>query len=723
MNSYIIYVSLFINLEILKMLLNFSLKKILDSFIVLSLINIFINPFNSHSSPFQEESMPLEKASSSSRKRLRDPEPDMVLQVASTSQGDEGDRSVEPNAKRIKKEEILKDAFYIFNVGQGNSQLATYAEGLEEPFGVLYDCGSSAQTVSDKVLKFQASNKKKKSFLVKNDFGRQLQQPASTTTSMEGTRDEKVLLKEEKLEELSNESLPSSQGSFSNESKLEKRATSVTTSIKTELEKLKNLFVILSHPDKDHINLLEESLPNHLNILFILCGNFFIESDNEDIRTNVGNLFSFIAKRKSRGETYVTLPYFWPSENISPYSALQYKAVREYVESYSSSKILPQDINRHISKAFQGRFSTFLERMLKVNKQEQIEDKSKEGTSPFYEKFLGNPQLNNIYIWSINHISDDINNHSSVISFRMPNLEKTFVCTGDAGPEVFQKIQKRVSKQSLQQTASTLQERMRMLIDAQLHNQGSASPNIVLLMLPHHGAKNNLSIPMLDLFMPHILGISAGVGSMYNHPNTTLIEQYKKIYENTPRLAQKLVEFWKYYSKEIDHYYITFNDKIVEDPTDRSKKVKLQKAQLDNLWVGKLAILATGIAGTIYADKESFYGQYLSYFQYGEESYKMKFKKAAFEHDSSMKKLMEGEEIQRSTKKVNLSNSVQKIKYEGEDFIRKKKNFLDKGIFLSFNGKQLLLPLDIEHGTDGKKIKKFYLGNRVREGESTDEKK
>src|SRR3546814_8562375 len=47
---------------------------------------------------------------------------------------------------------------------------------------------------------------------------------------------------------------------------------------------------------------------------------------------------SFIEKRKrtSNRETYVTLPYFWSSKSISPYSKLRYQTVEGYVSSYSS---------------------------------------------------------------------------------------------------------------------------------------------------------------------------------------------------------------------------------------------------------------------------------------------------------------------------------------------------------------------------------------------------
>src|SRR5690606_23663254 len=170
----------------------------------------------------------------------------------------------------------------------------------------------------------------------------------------------------------------------------------------------------------------------------------------------------------------------------------------------------------------------------------------------------------------------------------------------------------------------TPQESMRRFVDAQVQSRTSPSPYTVLLMLPHHGAKNNFSSSMLDLFTPHILGISAGAGSMYNHPNTTLISKYEEEYTHAPHLAQKLVEFWKQHSKDIEHYYITSADKTKEDPADPTQKVKVQKVQLNRLKQGKLPILATGIAGTIYSDKDSYYGQYISYYPYEEKSYKIK---------------------------------------------------------------------------------------------------
>ncbi|MBN9344502.1 MAG: hypothetical protein BGO76_04505 [Caedibacter sp. 38-128] len=703
------------------MQLIFSLKKVSTSFILVTLITIISSSFNSNASEEKPDS----------KKR-------------SISHVEDVDSSEEPKAKRLKvdqetkKEEGLKDAFYIFNVGQGNSQLALYAEGLDEPFGVLYDCGTSAQTVSDKILKFQSANKKKKAFLIRTNLDSQLENPAlpsSAATATSETKKQETPPIEEKHSTHSGGSSPSSQGSLSNEAKIEKRAISITTGIRAELQKIKNLFVILSHPDKDHINLLEESLPNNLNILFILCGNFFMESESDDLKTDVGNLFSFIEKRKktSNKETYVTLPYFWTLKSINPYSSLRYHAVESYVSSYSSSNSLPQDVDRHIPEAYQGDFSTFLTRMVEVKRQEGIKDKPKESDNPFYAQYIEKPHLKDIYLWSMNHISDDINNHSAVISFRMPNLEKTFICTGDAGPEVFQRLQKKVSKKSSHQDDASMdlvspQEAMRHFIDTQLLGKSDSAPYIVLLMLPHHGAKGNFSLPMLDLFMPHLLGISAGAGTMYNHPDTTLIKRYEDEYIKSPHLSQKLTEFWKYYSGDLDHYYITFKDKTEATPLNPTQKTSLQQARLNLLNEGNLPILATGIAGTIYVDKDSYYGQYISYFQHEGKSYKIRFKKAAFEQDRSLAQLMEGAEILKNTK-VNLPNNIQKIKYKGIEFTRKKRNIFDiNGIFLSADDKQLLLPLDIKYKDEhdkkkSKSIGKFYMGHQViEEGETPHEK-
>ena len=277
--------------------------------------------------------------------------------------------------------------------------------------------------------------------------------------------------------------------------------------------------------------------------------------------------------------------------------------------------------------------------------------------------------------------------------------------------------------------ASNPPARIRRCVDAQLQAQGSPSPYTVSLMLPHHGARNNASLIMIDLFMPHILGISAGAGTMYNHPDTTLIAKYEAEYTHKPYLEQKNIEFWKNYSKDIiEHYYITFTDKLKKNSTDSEKEVKVQTVQLNHITKGKLPILATGVAGTIYIDKDSYYGQYISYFQHEGRSYKIKFKKAAFEHDRSLEKLMEGAEILGSSK-VNLPDNIQKIKYKEIEFTRKKKDIFDAhGVFLSSDSKQLLLPLDIEHKGEhdkkkAKSIRKFYIGHQAtEEGESTHEK-
>src|SRR5690606_38603874 len=97
----------------------------------------------------------------------------------------------------------------------------------------------------------------------------------------------------------------------------------------------------------------------------------------------------------------------------------------------------------------------------------------------------------------------------------------------------------------------------------------------------------------------------------------------------------------------------------------------------------------------------------------------------AFEHDATLEKLIDRKEILEGTRKVNLPLNIEKIKYNGIEFTRERKNFFGQGVFFSSDDKKLLLPLGIKYN-DGKKDKtiwKFYLGNQIEEGENVDEKK
>jgi len=623
----------------------------------------------------------------------------------------------------VPKSMPLKDSFYIFNVGQGNSQLAMYVEGPGEAFAVLYDGGTSAETVNSKVLKIQSSNKESKPFLMKKTELSQPSKPSvpdSLKLPLATLLEEKASPEHTTNMESTEGSLESSDNSFSNDADTENPENPITLNIKNTLKTVKNLFVVLSHPDKDHINLIKDSLSTTINVLFILCGNFFAENDKEDLKKDIKELFSFISTRMRShpAKTHFTFPYFWPSDLKTPYSTLNYQEIKDFLLTYHPSNKHPLGSDTYLPKMFQGNFSIFLQTMQAIDPQNTTEN-------PFWVNFLNDERLQNIYIWLMNQISDNINNHSPVISFRMPNLEKTFICTGDAGPEVFLKIQKKISKQIAIQPANKstsgesmlddepitipAEELMRVRVDAHLHGQ---IPYIIMLMLPHHGAEKNLSYSMLDLFAPHVLGISAGAGSMYRHPSTDLIKLYKKAYKEKAHLQKRKKELWEHYELQVAHRYLTFKD---EEKTKESKK-PVVCARLNRLQETKLPILSTGIAGTINVTKEGFYSQFTDHFQFTDQIYSLVFSEAICIHDPASTKVTDDSiEIIEKGQKFYISPNILKIKYEGRVF---KKNeptkLLGKKVFLSEDGEQLLVSLDIKQkGSDSKSIQKLYLGHKV----------
>lgn len=620
----------------------------------------------------------------------------------------------------ISESSRVNDSFHIFNVGQGNAQLAIYTEGEGEPFAMLYDCGSSAETVNSKILNAQSYNRGSKPFLMRRVETSPISKPLipNAVNLPLVTLDEAKVLPIHMTE---SESLESSEDSFSNEAEKENPKTPIAMNLKSTLEKANNLFVILSHPDKDHINLLRSSLPTTTNVLLILCGNFFIKNDNAHLKKDVKELFSFIADRirSYPTKTFFTLPYFWPSEHIALDSSLNYSDIKNFLSIYPSSHIFPSGIDTHLPKGFQGDFATFLQKMHQIDSQENIANTSQ---PPFYRNFSEDPRLKDIYIWHINQISDDINNHSPVISFRMPNLEKTFICTGDAGPEVFQKIHKKIStriseqpvKNSSSETNMSEEESspIRLAVNTHLHLHG-AELYIVILMLPHHGSGKNLSYSMLDLFAPHILGISAGAGSMYRHPSTELIKLYKKTYKDKEHLGDRKIQLWERYRTNVAHHFLTFRDEI---RTEKGRN-PVTRARLNRLEKNKLPIISTGIAGTIDVTKKGFYSQFTNNFQYKDQSYAMELSQAIFINDLESPKVTgESIEITKKNQKLHLSPNIKEIRYDRTVFRKNQQdNQLERVEFISEDDTQLLVALDIKYKKDGKvtTIQKFYLADIV----------
>lgn len=499
-----------------------------------------------------------------------------------------------------------KETFYLFNVGQGNSQLAIYDEGLETPFGVLYDCGSSSQTVNEKILKTRFSNTSFKSFVSLKPSGTN----DAPSPDVDDSDDDEVRRSDSSASIGSSISM---EAQTVEKKDLKKDHSSHLPNIQDIIKKhnLKRLFVFLSHADKDHINLLQESIPDDLPISLILCGHFFAESDSkkntqtsstteeDKSKTNVQNLFKYI---QSKQDIQVILPYHWGDKH--------YTQIENFIQSGKSlDKKLQNHLvedKEHTPPSFHGTLRDFLKQaLIEKNKTTQNPHLSNmEVNVPIdSSSTFDSDSLDNIYIWNLNKISKDPNNQCPIISLQMPSIKKTFICTGDAHDEVFGDIIQYVPN-------------YKQLISQYVN----ANDYTVVLMLPHHGSEGNTSFRMIKLFKPHALGIAAGSGGQYEHPRTATIKEYKSYYKTKKSLQRRLKRFWNTFSSQEPYYYLSFGDSATKrHRLDAEKFLKPKKFPL--------LIVCPNISGNIRIQQE-FTAQFHHLFTYGTQDYRVDFKKS-----------------------------------------------------------------------------------------------
>lgn len=211
--------------------------------------------------------------------------------------------------------------------------------------------------------------------------------------------------------------------------------------------------------------------------------------------------------------------------------------------------------------------------------------------------------LDNVYIWNLNKISRDPNNHCPIVSLRMPSIKKTVICTGDAHDEVFGDIVQHVSN---------YKDLVRQYVDADAYT--------VVLMLPHHGSEGNTSFRMIKLFKPHVLGIAAGSGGQHGHPRTETIREYKQYYKTKKKLQKRIKNFWDIFSFKDTFYYLSFGDRI-------AKCHRLDAAKFLKPTRFPLLIICPNISGNI-CIQHDFTAQFHHQFTYDAQSYQIDFKKS-----------------------------------------------------------------------------------------------
>ena len=375
------------------------------------------------------------------------------------------------------------DCFYIFDVGQGNCQLAIYEE---EKIGILFDCGSSSAQRLVKFSKLQKSN-------YTSIFERNSRQSESP---------KKVISKEQffKENQTRNGESEDSLSQTWTDSHPARNLTSLSDLIKSY--ELKYLFIILSHPDKDHINLINSKLLSNLSlpVMALLEGDWFMNITEVvnvvlDVLKNYPNIcidFPFYSKglwgiNQEDVCTYQTiLDKFWRSDIKGIFSlfdgwksiipALQIEDLQSVILRKSSEKV--------------NNFECFKDIL-------HLEDFSYV-YSPLFDV------LKNIKIVHINFPFKDVNSQSSIVEIKMPKLKMQFFLTGDASNETFSRI-----------------------IEHDVNFFKKDKDYTSFAMLPHHGSKENKSSLFFKLFQPDIIGISAGNGGQFTHPSKTFIQEIK----------------------------------------------------------------------------------------------------------------------------------------------------------------------------------------------------
>ena len=378
--------------------------------------------------------------------------------------------------------------FYIFDVGQGNAQLAVYKKSK---FAVLYDCGSSSQQSHPKFqslsgeedLVFEWNKKDSQKPL---DIGEWAFLDSGDTSSI-----------------------------TSNKEDLERQGTkSIADDIKQTISgvisesNISNLFIFLSHPDKDHVNYTNNNVipssKNGLKIVAYLSGDWLTEQTTE-----AKNVLTYLL---SLDNCMVHLPYYWDYQQTS--------APKNYVELMGKVRM-----GEYQLPSFSLHSPTLLSMMTLsdlLNRTPQIPAEFKD--------ILNIEDIQNVHIISMNHGSRDKNNQSCIINFHMNSMNLNLLCTGDASADTIVPFEER----KLPETFSKAE---------------------TFMMIPHHGSKDNWIPNALKVFKPSLFGISAGNGKQYGHPNKELIEAYNQY------ILDKQVKRLVSSAGSIENKFISFSGK------------------------------------------------------------------------------------------------------------------------------------------------------------------
>lgn len=459
------------------------------------------------------------------------------------------------------------DSFYIFAVGQGNCQMCVYDIPTIGNVAILYDAGtSSAQTH----CKFNYESKKFIEFLSKSTENI-TKSPLKTilgTASSSKVSPGQTLPKQTSRRKKVTDSKKPIESSVTYKDIYQE---TIQDTIKSY--DLKQLFVFASHPDKDHINYLKDILPEEVPLIAFLGGDWIGKSIKIEEGKDINEALDFFSKRK---QTIFELPYYWNCSN--------------YEDIKQGRNALQDDFIP--GSRFCGTLHDLLEIVSEKNKDSQEYSDifaqlkiSGEWKNEFKIKFL-----NKVFLWSFNNIDDDINNQSIVLSCTNESLNMSLVMTGDAGNSVFQEIARQAFEEN-----NIKEDILRETIKMDKHN--------IILMLPHHGSKHNISPIMIPLFKANAFGISAGNGAQHAHPSLEVIRYVAD--KTSPESSKSFYDLYKL-DKEIFAFFAF---------TAGGPKT------VHSFNLGRPIFFCTNIHGSVKITDNLIYQQYIPEFTYDETKY------------------------------------------------------------------------------------------------------
>ena len=373
--------------------------------------------------------------------------------------------------------------------------------------------------------------------------------------------------------------------------------TSMSLSIRDYLTKLKHLFIILSHPDKDHINLINaDNIPDNIPITVLCEGNWFGQKNtNEDgLTESVCDVLKFL---KARENTWIDFPFYWEGSQ-SVCEKIHYKDILQTFEkdndTFLKTLVLCKDkAIIPVNKCFS--LQETLQEIIKRNPNKERIVKHFHTIKPLqdysfmdktiYPIVIFSELFKNIKIAHINFPFKDVNSQSAIVGLKMPKLKMQFFLTGDASEETFALLS---------------------LYDKDFFKKEEGYTSLV--MLPHHGSIENKTIHLFNFFRPDILGISAGNGRQFAHPSKDLINWIEKNYKES--------SFFDRFSTTMNGNYLVNYEKKQQPFL---KKISDKKQTLP--------LLCTNYLGAVKINENGVFSQFSNVIECENKNYLIDFRK------------------------------------------------------------------------------------------------